>query len=137
MGKLVRFGVSMDETLLSKFDKFIKSRKYPTRSKAIVNLITDTLVKEEWYTGKETAGIISLVYDHHKHNLSQEINHVQHDHYKNIISSQHVHLDHDNCLEIVIVRGAPSEVKSLSDGLRAIKGIKFCSLSLATTGKTI
>ena len=137
MGKLVRFGVSMDETLLNKFDKLIKGRKYSTRSKAIIDLITDTLIKEEWLTGKETAGIVSLVYDHHKHNLSHEITHVQHHHYKNIISSQHVHLDHDNCLEIIIVRGSPSEVKSLSDGLKAIKGVKFCSLSLATTGKNV
>ncbi len=137
MGKLVRFGVSIDKTILDRFDKFINLRKYPTRSKAITDLITETLIKEDWSSGKETAGIISLVYDHHKHKISNEIIHVQHDYYKNIISSQHVHLDHNNCLEIVIVRGNSSDIKGLSNSLKAIKGVKYCSLSLATTGKNI
>lgn len=137
MGNLVRFGVSMEETLLNKFDRLIKSKKYSTRSKAIIDLISESLIAEDWSSGKETAGTISIVYDHHKNNLGHKITHIQHHHHKNIISSQHVHLDENNCLEIIIVKGKPSNIKMLADELKSVKGIKHCSLGLATTGKTI
>jgi CopG family nickel-responsive transcriptional regulator len=62
---------------------------------------------------------------------------IQHDFYQLIISSQHVHLDHDNCLEIIVVRGRPREVKKLADKLRATKGVKYGALSIATTGEEL
>ncbi|MCL2390850.1 MAG: ribbon-helix-helix protein, CopG family, partial [Endomicrobia bacterium] len=37
---LSRFGVSVNKNLLDKFDKLIDDQEYPTRSKAIEDLIT-------------------------------------------------------------------------------------------------
>lgn len=56
MSKLTRFTVSLDDGLLARFDAQIKRDGYPTRSKAVADLISDALVKEEWETGKEVAG---------------------------------------------------------------------------------
>ncbi len=137
MANLVRFSVSLEEALLSKFDKEIKKENYPTRSKAIKDLIRERLVKKEWVKGKAIMGAIILVYDHHKRALANKLTDIQHDFHDAVISSQHVHLDHDNCLEVVIVKGSSKEVEELARKLKTTKGIKYCSLNMATTGKEI
>ena len=137
MSEIVRFGVSLEKELLDKFDKLIKEKKYPNRSEAIRDLIRENLVKREWVEGKEVVGSITLVFDHHKRELVNILTDIQHDFHPLIISSQHIHLDHDNCLEIIVVRGKPGEVRELSDKLRSTKGVKYGALSIATTGKEL
>ena len=78
MGKLKRFGVSLNSDLLAKFDKLIDGKGYGNRSEAIRDLIREELVSEEWKSGnKETVGVFSLVYDHHESDISQLINNIQ------------------------------------------------------------
>lgn len=137
MSEIVRFGVSLEKELLDKFDRLIKEKKYPNRSEAIRDLIRENLVKREWVEGKEVAGAITLVFDHHKRDLVNTLTDIQHDFHPLIISSQHIHLDHDNCLEIIVVKGKPGEVRELSDKLRSTKGVKYGALSIATTGKEL
>ena len=60
MGDLKRFGVSIESELLKRFDKHIKEKNYPTRSKAIGDLIRDNLVKKEWIEGKELHSFIII-----------------------------------------------------------------------------
>ncbi len=137
MSELTRFSVSLDKELLDKFDGQIESDRYPTRSKAIADLIRSKIVAREWVGDGEVAGAIIIVYDHHKHGLTNSLTSVQHEYYKLIISSQHVHLDHDNCLEIVVVKGDAREIEALARALKVIKGVKHSSLSMATTGTSI
>lgn len=137
MADLVRFSVSLEKELLTKFDKHIKEKNYPTRSKAIGDLIRENLVKREWIKGKEVVGAITLVYNHHKRELVNRLTDVQHDFHQVIISSQHVHLDEDNCVEIVVVKGKPTQVERLAYRLKSAKGVKHGSLTMATTGKEI
>jgi len=137
MTDLVRFGVSMEKGLLAKFDKHIKEKNYPTRSKAIGDLIRENLVKKEWIEGKEVMGAITLVYNHHRRELVNRLTDVEHDFHHLIISSQHVHLDEANCLEIVVVKGKPKDVQKLTYSLKSTKGVKHGSLTMTTTGKEI
>ncbi len=137
MADLVRFGVSLEKKLLTKFDKHIKEKNYATRSKAIGDLIRENLVKKEWIEGKEVVGAITLVYNHHKRELVNRLTDVQHDFHQVIISSQHIHLDKNNCVEIVVVKGKPKDVEKLAYSLKSTKGVKHGSLTMATTGKEI
>lgn len=137
MGELVRFGVALEKTLLKDFDAYVKGRKYPNRSKAIADLVRSELVKKEWSTGKEVAGVICLVYDHHKRELVNNLIDIQHDFHGHIVSTQHIHLDHNNCLEMVVAKGKPDLVKDLANRLQAQKGVKFGALTMATTGKKL
>jgi CopG family nickel-responsive transcriptional regulator len=54
-----------------------------------------------------------------------------------IVSTMHVHLDHHNCLEVLVVRGKASVVRSIADHLIGAKGVKHGKLSLTTTGKDL
>jgi CopG family nickel-responsive transcriptional regulator len=131
---IVRFSVSLDRDLVDKFDRKIAAERCPTRSKAVGDLIRASLVQTEWRAGREVAGAIVLVYDHHKRDVVRRLTGVQHDCHDAIISTQHVHLDHDNCLEIVAVRGKPAEIEGLVKRLKTVKGIKHVSLAAGTTG---
>lgn len=134
---LTRFSVSLEESLMRQFDAKIKAERCPTRSKAVGDLIRASLVQTEWQDGEEVAGAIVLVYDHHTSNIVKILTQVQHDHHTAIISTQHVHLDHHNCLEIIAVRGQPSEIHTLLNRLKAIKGLKHVSLAAGTTGERL
>jgi CopG family transcriptional regulator, nickel-responsive regulator len=53
---------------------------------------------------------------------------LQHKQVTTIISTLHVHLDHDNCLEVLIVRGRASIVRSIADHLIAVRGVAYGKL---------
>lgn len=137
MSKLVRFGISLDEELLDRFDRLAKEKNYTCRSEAFRDLIRQELVRKQWKAGNEVAGAITLIYDHHKRELVNKLMDIQHDFGNLIISSQHIHLDHDNCLEIIAVKGSPIQVQKLADTLISVKGVKHGTLSMSTTGKGI
>ncbi len=137
MSKVFRFGVSLPKDLIDKFDKLIKEKNYTSRSKALGDLIRQELIKKEWQEGKEIAGAITLIYNHHKRELLSKITDIQHNFQKVIIFTQHIHLDHDNCLEIIAIRGNPKEAQKLVDRLRSVKGVKHATLSMSSTGKGI
>ncbi|MCJ7664234.1 MAG: nickel-responsive transcriptional regulator NikR [Desulfobacterales bacterium] len=135
MSKLVRFGVSLDQELLDKFDRLVRDRNYTSRSEAFRDLMRQELVQKQWQEGKEIAGAITLIYDHHKRELVNKLMDIQHAFGTLIISSQHVHLDHSNCLEIIAFKGSPKDAHKLSDSLRSEKVVKHGTLSMSTTGK--
>ena len=133
--ELARFSVSMDRQLLEGFNRWVAEEGYPTRSKAVADLVSKALVEHEWTSGRSVAGAVIMVYDHHKHDLTTRLTHLQHDYHDVIVSSQHVHMDHDNCLETVVVRGAPSRVGELVRKLKGTKGVKHTSVATASTGQ--
>ena len=138
MEKVKRFGVSIEESLLIKFDIFIKARKYKNRSEAIRDLIRDNFVNDSWENSNGTvAGAIIIVYDHHKRELLDSLVDVQHDYQNFIISSQHIHLDHHNCMEIIAVKGELQKLFELEAILKATKGVKHTAFAKSTLGEEL
>ncbi len=131
-----RFGISLDSSLLENFDSLITKKGYANRSEAIRDLIRDSLVKEEWeYGNRETVGAISIVYSHHRRELTDTLTELQHHFSKSIVSSLHVHLDAHNCLEVIVVKGKGTDIKNIADRLIGTKGVMHGKLSLTTLGK--
>lgn len=137
MADIFRFGISLPKELLGKFDQLIKEKNYTNRSKALGDLIRQELIKREWRQGKEIAGAIVIIYDHHKRSLLNKLTDVQHDYQKLIISTQHIHLDHHNCLEILAIKGSPKAAQQLTDKLKSLKGLKHAALSMSSTGREL
>lgn len=132
---LKRFGVSLKEDLLNKFDLLLAEEGYSSRSEAIRDLIRDALVRREWINEEtEIAGVTTLVYNHHEHELAQKLTDVQHRNYGLIIASLHAHLDEHNCLEAVMLKGKAGEVKRIADGLISTRGVKHGQFVATTTG---
>lgn len=135
MKGITRFGVSLEEALLERFDDHIHRKNYTNRSEAIRDLIREELVRGEWQQNSEVTGAITMVYDHHHRGLVAHLLNIQHHYHHVIFSSQHVHLDHDNCLEIIVTKGSATIVEELYRKLKAVKGVDHTSFAMATTGK--
>jgi len=138
MSKITRFGVSLETTLLEKFDQLNEQKGYKNRSESIRDLIRNKLVSEEWASSdEETVGVFSLVYDHHQRELNKTLNSIQHRHVDTIVSSTHVHIDHHNCLEVIILRGKSNIIKKITDQLSSTRGVKHGNLIMTSTGSNI
>jgi len=79
--------------------------------------------------------VITLVYDHHRHQVQDKITELQHDYHHEIVSTTHVHMDHNNCLEVIIIRGKAAEVQKLADNLIALRGVRSGKLAMSSTGE--
>lgn len=138
MGTTVRFGISLDEKLLTSFDQLIEEKSYMNRSEAIRDLIRAALVEERSSSDEaESVGTVTLVYNHHVRDLSDKLTEHQHTHHDRIISALHVHLDAHNCLEVLVVRGKVREIKKIADELIGVKGVKHGKLVMTTTGEDL
>jgi CopG family nickel-responsive transcriptional regulator len=135
---VVRFTVSVPQTLAKQLDRMTREKGYDNRSLAVADMIRDQLVEHHQnYGNRDIAGTITLVYDHHKQHVQAALTDIQHDHHDVIISTLHVHLDHDNCLEVLAVRGQAGTIKKIADELIAAKGVKHGKLTVTTSGKDL
>lgn len=135
MKGIVRFGVSMDQALLSAFDKVLSKKGYKNRSEGIRDLIRDKLVEERWEEEREAVGVITLVYDHEVRALPEILTDLQHRFHTAMVSTLHVHLDEHNCLEVLVVRGMARKIRRIADRLISTKGVKHGKLTMTTTGR--
>ena len=135
---VVRFTVSVPQTLAKQLDRMTREKGYDNRSLAVADMIRDQLVEHHQnYGDRDIAGTITSVYDHHKQHVQAALTDIQHDHHDVIISTLHVHLDHDNCLEVLAVRGKAGTIKKIADELIAAKGVKHGKLTVTTSGKDL
>jgi len=133
-----RIGISLEDDLLTQFDRLIEQKGYVTRSEAIRDPIRDALVQREWAEGsggEERVAVVTLVYDHDSSSLAQKLAHIQHENHKAVVSALHVHMDEHNCLEVLVLRGRARDVVRMGEGLVSTKGVKFGKVVPATTGQ--
>ena len=122
MSELARVSISLEEPLLTAFDKVIEARGYENRSEAIRDLIRDRLVREQGEAGTaEQVAIVSIVFDHHARELAAKLIEKQHHHL--VISTLHVHLGERHCLEVSILRGPGKKLRALADDILATRGV--------------
>jgi CopG family nickel-responsive transcriptional regulator len=130
---VVRFGVSLEKEILATLDEYVNENQFSNRSQAIRQLISKNAVEKKWLCNNIVAGSITLVYDHHKRDILNQLTTIQHDYHNVILSSQHFHLDHDQCMEIIAVKGKANILTELSDKLIAVKGIQHGKLTMTRT----
>lgn len=126
-----RFGVSIGEALLEKFDKLIAEQGYTNRSEAIRDLIRNRIVETEWERSsdaKASIGTITLVYNHHTREIGDVLTDIAHDHHDLIISTMHAHLSHNSCLEVILVKGCGKAIRAFADRVISIRGVKHGKL---------
>lgn len=132
---VTRFAVSIEEELLNDFDKSLKEQGYSNRSQAVQDLIRHYLVEQKWDEKENAMGTITLVFDHHKRNLSEKLTEIQHDYHSQIISNMHIHLDSKNCLEVIAVKGKGKDIRDLANRLISTVGVLHGKLTLTFDGK--
>ncbi|MFZ0634010.1 MAG: nickel-responsive transcriptional regulator NikR [Candidatus Acidiferrales bacterium] len=137
MEKIVRTGISLEQSLLDKFDRIISKKGYHNRSEAIRDLLRDYVVGEDVKENRVVVGTLTMVYDHHKPGLSGQLVSLQHDARTNVLAATHVHLDHHNCLEVIIMKGESTEMNRFAGQILSLVGVKHGKLAVTTTGKDL
>lgn len=128
---VIRFGISIEETLLDALDKYVNENHFTNRSQAIRQLINKNVVERKWQCNNLVAGSITLVYSTEKREILNQIAELLSTYQKDILSSQRIILDNHNFLEIIAVKGIASKLTELSDKLINIKGMQHGKLTMS------
>lgn len=121
---VVRFSVSLEGDLLDQFNRYCSEQRFATRSEAVRQLLRERLTTHAWHNDcRDAAGTLTLVYDHHRPMLRDQLMELQHQHNELVVSTLHAHLTHDVCLEVILLRGPAGRLQQLAAQLRGLKGI--------------
>jgi CopG family transcriptional regulator, nickel-responsive regulator len=131
--ELERISLAIEKGLLARFDRLLRRRNLGNRSEAVRDLIRSRLVVEEEATSSaEAVASLTLVYDHAQRELSDRLVEAGHHHRARVLSTLHVHLDERLCLEILALRGKPSELRHFADHIIGLKGVHHGELVLSS-----
>ncbi|MFN2425000.1 MAG: nickel-responsive transcriptional regulator NikR [Candidatus Binatia bacterium] len=132
MKELVRVSITIEQKLLERFDALIKASGGGNRSEALRDLVRDRLLEQEASQGQGSAvGTVTLVYDHRRRHLAEQLTDAGHQHHHEILASMHVHLDHDHCLEVVAMSGKRGVLRRVADAMIGMKGVLHGKLVLS------
>lgn len=136
---LSRIGVSLPENLLEKFDKIITKRGYSSRSEGIRDAIRGYIRYYDWMSEVqgERIGILSMTYDHSQRGLVTSLLDIEHEFSGLTRSALHVHISHDECMEVLIFHGEGKEIKTITEKIIALKGVKNVKLTTIRPGEEI
>ncbi len=132
MSGLIRFGVSMEKDLLEIFDHFILEHGFHNRSEAIRDLIREKLSLERGFNTEEVLGTVTIIYNHHIRNLSENLTEIQHQFQHDVLFTNHIHITHENCLEVIVVKGEEKKLRELTNRIGGQKGVLMALPSFFT-----
>ena len=121
-----RFGVSLEEELLTALDKYVEENNFSNRSQAIRFLIEKNLVEQKWKCDNIVAGAVVLVYSCHKMDIRNRSAEIQFEYRDAVIGLQQFNLNDENCMEIIAIKGTSSRLIS-------IKGLRHGKLIMSRT----
>lgn len=125
---LKRFGVSIPEDLLDRFDDFVRKKAYIGRSEAIRDAMRAFISQAEWEAAQEgTIASLNIVYQH-KPRLMADLMKVQHEAHAEVVSTVHVHVSESHCLEVITLKGERNAIEELANKISGLKGIEYVRL---------
>lgn len=137
MSKITRVSLSLEESLLKELDALTAANSYDNRSEYIRDLIRNQITREQWKSGEEVIGTLTLVYNHHQRGLTEKLVELQHHSNEHVLASTHVHLTHEICVEMIMLRGNGDGISKLANAMKRLRGVLHAELAMSTTGKNI
>ncbi len=128
-----RFGVSLEEELLTALDQYVTENNFANRSQAIRYLIEKNLVEQKWKCDNLVAGAVVLVFSCQKTDIRTISADLQFQYRDVVLGVQQFILSEQNCMEVISVKGASRRLTELSDKLISIKGIQHGKLIMSKT----
>jgi CopG family nickel-responsive transcriptional regulator len=130
--KIERICITIPKELVDFIDKKVE-QSYASRSEFIRDLVREAIVEDEWKDeNNELIGVLVIIYDHHKKELTQKLLDIQHNHYINILCTTHIHIDHNNCLESIMIKGPSQTIVETVNIIAGLNGVKFAKLVKAS-----
>ena len=128
---LSRIGISLPKNLLDRFDEILNYRGYSSRSEGIRDAIRTYITYYKWMADVKGAreGVITMVYDHDQRGLLVTLTDIQHEFHDIVKASLHSHVTHNRCLEVILVHGDGSVIKTFTERLMSQKGVESVKLT--------
>ena len=137
MSDLARVSLSLEESLLESLAKLVEENGYENRSEYIRDLIRDQLTREEWKSGGEVIGTLTLIYNHHQRGVTEKLVDLQHHSGEHVLASTHVHISHEICAEMIMLHGNGAGIVKLANAMKKLRGVLHAELAMSTTGEHI
>lgn len=120
---VTRFGVSLEQDLLTALDAYVQDNSYANRSQAIRALIEKNIVEKKWLCNSHVAGALILIYDPEKNEVASRLLEAEQQYASLILSTQRFFRPNKLCLEIIALDGSAQELTRFADSLISLKGI--------------
>lgn len=137
MTDLARLSLSLEKTLLDNLNQMAEEEGYQNRSEFVRDLIREHIVKKQWESTGEVLGTLTIIFDHHQPELTRKLTELQHDFTGKVLAATHVHISHHICAEMIMLSGSGTEIRTMANRIRSLRGILHAELSLGTTGHGI
>jgi len=118
--------ITLPGELLKKFDEFMKTRGYYSRSEAFRDAIR-SLIAESELAKLETGNVattIMITCDYARKDVDLRITEVRHEFDDVVVENVHRHIGEKYCLEVFIVEGNYQRVLDLVGRIRGMRGIQ-------------
>ncbi|WP_411688631.1 CopG family ribbon-helix-helix protein [Acinetobacter indicus] len=121
--KLARISITVPETTLQAMDQKIVEQHYESRSQAIVDMINRHLIDDLVIRDEVMVGTLTLLYDVSLKPLRSQLVDLQQQYLAQVINSLHIQLDDEKILQVMLMQGASSDLKEISEQFIALKGV--------------
>ena len=137
MSELARVSLSLEESLLEQLDTLTRASGYENRSEFVRDLIRDRLAHEQWNSGSQVLGTLTLIYNHHQRGLTETLVDLQHHCGEQVLASTHIHLSHEICAEMIMLKGTGAGITALANAIKRQRGVLHSALAISTTGESL
>ncbi|MBS7638795.1 nickel-responsive transcriptional regulator NikR [Candidatus Bathyarchaeota archaeon] len=117
--------LTLPDELLERFDEFIKSRGYYSRSEAFRDAIRN-LISEWEFSRRElnnVAATIMITSNYRDDEVDSRIGEIRHKFDDIVVENIHRHVGQRYCLEILLAEGEYKRVQDLIGRIRGVRGI--------------
>lgn len=118
--------ITLPPDLLRKFEDFMQSKGYYSRSEAFRDAVRG-LISESELAGLQSenvAATIMVTCDYERKDVDYKMTEVRHEFDDVVIENVHRHIGEKYCLEIFIAQGNNSRISTLVNRLRGMHGIQ-------------
>ena len=130
---VTRFGVSLEEELLTALDQYVTENNFSNRSQAIRYLVEKNLAEQKWKCDNLVAGAMVMVYPCLKPEIRTRSSELQFQYRDVVIGVQQFNLSEQNGMEIIAVKGTSFRLTEFSDKMISIKGVIHGKLIMSKT----
>jgi CopG family nickel-responsive transcriptional regulator len=118
--------ITIPGDLLAKFDDFMKTRGYCSRSEAFRDAIRSLLAESEVAKAEtcDVAATIMITSDYARRDIDLKMTEVRHEFDDVVVENVHRHIDTKYCLEIFIAEGKNERIVNLIGRIRGMRGIQ-------------
>lgn len=118
--------ITLPGELLSKFDEFMKTRGYYSRSEAFRDAVRSLIAESDivrMETG-EVAATIMITSGYARRDVDTRMTELRHEFDDVVVENVHRHINDKYCLEIFIAQGRNKRILDLIGRIRGMRGIQ-------------